>query len=98
MLLKNRDAILRSSLLPLLRIGTFALLAAGLVALVVLWRPDWGGWLLAGAALLWLARRWAKRRQQAALKAVLYQEPVYQQLLNQYPSAVVKIGLEREGK
>jgi hypothetical protein len=46
---------------------------------------------LAVAALLYLAPVWVMRKQQRALKRLLRQTPLYDQLLSEYPDAIIHI-------
>jgi hypothetical protein len=77
----------RNALANGLHLGALLLVAAGLI-LLILWIP-WGGLLLAAAVLLFFLTAILRKQRQTILKRLVRQEPMYERLLEDYPSANV---------
>jgi hypothetical protein len=81
----------RNALAGSLHLGALLLLAAG-VLLLILWIP-WGGLLVAAAVLLFFSTAILRTQRQAVLKRMVRQEPMYERLLEDYPSANVLLNV-----
>jgi hypothetical protein len=72
---------------PWARLGAITLIIVGLI--VLLSEPLWGIVLLIIAGFVALCDHFMKRNRQTQIKRVLCREPIYEQLLKEYPDARV---------
>lgn len=63
------------------------------IGIAMMW-SGWGAVLLASALITWWIELAAQKRQQAELKVLMSQEPIYEQLLSDFPKAKVLLNLD----
>jgi hypothetical protein len=78
-------------------LGLLAVLFAAAGILVMILWTAWGGVLLAGMVFALWMNTIVTKRQQAAIKKLLRQEPIYCQLLADYPDATVLWDVDAKG-
>ncbi len=64
------------------------------IGLVILVWSDWGALLFLGAAITFVWEMVARQRQRTALKSLLAREPIYEQLLDDFPHANVLLNVD----